>query len=183
MRLTPNNINIILEYFVLQNTFTKYDQERYEELLEKNPEWKTIETMIVNEIKKCNNEEQHYFKLLIGRHWRIRQFAHLVASKNGWYSRLAIMYFDYENYCSRCRWTLAIPEFINDDYVCCLSCDGVCPYNCYWEYENAIRTGCYGEKKALKDGTIEFCRYQLKLTKPKRRRRRRWKRGLIIDGG
>src|SRR3989304_8955279 len=100
------------------NIFTEYDQSRKKDLLEKYPNLIEIEEKIINKIK--NNED---FILNIGSNWEFRQFGHIVASENGWFSK-KIMRDNFrfgtgDAKCNKCRWILVEPKGWENDYAYC----------------------------------------------------------------
>ena len=161
-------INYIMDY-------TEHDKKRLCQLLEKNLEWKELQDKL-EELFEKNNDD---FTYLVGSDWEKRQLAHIIASKNGWYSKKIMNDYDYgcrSGKCSKCYWLVEIPEHqLNDPWFspCCDFCDGVCPNGCA-EKDEDVYTKSTGKAWM---GEILFSKNPLKLGRKARRSRNRWKRG------
>ena len=149
--------------------FTEYDNIRMIELLKKTPSLKNLQEIIEDNIK--NKED---FTLRIGPDWEKRQFAHIIASKNGWNSaKILTNNYDFGRYqgkCGRCKWLLEPPEdWEHNPGYCCAYCDGYCPNGCGSHHES---TG------AVWIGDVLFSQNHLKLGRQTRKNKNKWKNGL-----
>lgn len=149
------------------------DLDRKKHLLEKYPHLINLEENLKNKFAEGKS-----FVLFIGDNWEERQFAHIIASDNNWFSR-KIMTSDYRfgcysGKCNRCHWLRKPPDLFSQipEGYCCDLCDGCCGHGCRGSI--GITSG------KVWIGEVEFSPNSLKLGRKARRRRNRWRYGKIL---
>lgn len=150
---------------------TVFDKKRKEELLSKKPELSKIEDQITS-----RSDVTDFIINTDPVDWEARQFIHIVANENGWNSKKIATYMDSSDYrCSKCYHSLVPPKDPEPTF-CCLLCDGKCPSNCH---DFFAERG--GDGRKMWRGDILLSKRFLKLGRKARRRRNRWRNGLITD--
>jgi hypothetical protein len=162
------------------SAFTENDAKCMEQILSKHPDWNDtiiipmeqfISTVSINDMQKFHFE-------LPENKWKMRQLAHIIASKHGFHSRKIMTNIpsgDWWAKCSNCRCLLIPAKRYRKEYMdgfCCLLCDGICPNNCRYWYPKTSGGLAWA-------GVIEFSRERLKLGKRARNKKRNWKNGKI----
>jgi len=152
------------------------EQARLQHLLQMYPELSSIQKDIETNIA---NDENDSFILFIGDDPKKREFAHIIARQNGWYSKKIMSEIDYgtkSGRCSRCYW-IASYRHVNNydpDLYCCDLDDGVCVNKCRIFYDDA-----YNVSNGLAwIGEVKFSKTPMKLGR-KTRRKRNIKQNLI----
>lgn len=142
--------------------YTKYtsaDAQRMEELLHKHPQWQEVLATLEHRMNSGVDD----FVINIGSAWKKRQLAHIVANKNGWYSRKVMTtdteYGNRNARCDKCCCMLTV-----DSYSCCARCDGYCPNGCSSDLDSHPQWG-----------DVQFSQRPLSVGRKKRRRRNQWK--------
>ncbi len=78
--------------------------------------------------------------------------------------------------CNQCKWILVGPKgWEEDPTYCCHCCYGVCPNKCQKKYNDWFPKS-YG---SVWTGEVMFSNKPLKQGRKTRRRKNRWKKGMI----